>query len=254
MVEHYYGLLNSRILQGALTDKQGLAILQNGKCLQQQLVPALSRQLQRRLEVESRPAIGLSMTDKPQEHYTGLCDAFATRRASDIVNGKLNWPAMEYTADKLDKNTGQPSGKFLKLFDYLAHVMGLVANNLYPEEEEEEEAPDIIGRILEEVALSLGEGDFWAFEEEEMEETEEKPDGSTGKSRIESKFQKEGGLQQFIIDMRYMREAGGSLITDPAILSINDMIDRAVVAYCRFSKSDPRDVLMVSLLFMKLSL
>ena len=43
--------------------------------------------------------------------------------------------------------------------------------------------------------------------------------------------------------MNFIREAGGVYIDEEAKQTLNQMIDRAVKAYCKANKSDPKDVI-----------
>jgi hypothetical protein len=42
-----------------------------------------------------------------------------------------------------------------------------------------------------------------------------------------------GGLQQFILDMKFFLEAAGSLATENTCNVVDDLIDRAILIHCK---------------------
>jgi hypothetical protein len=53
-----------------------------------------------------------------------------------------------------------------------------------------------------------------------------------------------GGLQQFVLDIKFCREASKAYLTDPAANLLTDMHERAVLHYCLATNTfDPNAIL-----------
>jgi len=155
--------------------------------------------------------------------YDDIKNSYCTFLSNDLVNTshRLDWGNMKYSMAIVDVTTLAPSEKLIKLFKYLHNVATEVKLLLG-----EDAVQPITSNILNGVLIGLTKGRFWKDEKES--------------NRC---MFGEGGISQFVLDMKYAIEASGHFITDAVRHEINKTIERALFHFVSVTKIDPKKVL-----------
>lgn len=155
---------------------------------------------------------------------------FIEAKSRDIVHSRLAWESSQYPEEVIDEDSAEPGQKFIRLFEYLyrlgTDINSIVAQRL---------VKPILGQIWEQaVMLMSADALFWAAEKE------------TAKKAMMGR----GGLQQFVLDMKFCLQASNTYLTEPSKKLLREMHERAVINYCLASNVfDPNTILKVLLVF-----
>jgi len=228
LLENYMHKLSDKLLQPAdqLTnsstpvEKQQLAIVGNAVFIVEDLAPRLSAQIKEKL---NRPVRELDrMCKKLESRHSSLRDTYCIQRARDILDNKMDWTHMDYSAEEIEEiEEPAPSSRFLKLVQYLAEQTTAISTLVGPQS-----VTPIVARIVAEVAAGMSQGGIWERIEGESHE-------GIGY----------GGLQQLVLDCKYFMVAAGNYLIDEAVDALHSVIERAVVAYCSKTRQSPQNAL-----------
>jgi hypothetical protein len=108
------------------------------------------------------------------------------------------------------------------------------------------------------VKLFVGDTLFWAFEKEQDSKSAKFGAGGTNKPLTPARVRlyavsssthsslSLSGIQQFIVDQRYLMQFSARFKCGEEVnTSLMEMIQRAVIAYCRSSGSEPQTIIKV---------
>lgn len=206
----------SRLLrtQSDLNDRQRLAIVANAYYINGKVFQKLSQTIEQQLKhmpgelTDFKKRLGTKVQEMKQ-HY-----AFATARS--IVTDVLDWEHSGYPMETLDSAHAAPSPNIVKVFDYLLGQLSNDITSAIGASEVKDIQTMLFSRIIDEMAI----GPFWSREQD----------------KEESMFGGEGGLQQFILDMKFCLEACAPFKAPDVAERIKALIDRAILNYCTAKK------------------
>lgn len=149
---------------------------------------------------------------------------FVEAKSRDLVHGRLAWEAQAYPEDHIDEDTAEPGSKFIRLFEYM-YRLGMDINTIIAQRL----VRPMLGQIWEQAVFLLSTDPlFWAKEAE------------TAKKAMMGA----GGLQQFVLDMKFCLQASSTYITEDAKKTLREMHERGVINYCVSNNVfNPNDVL-----------
>jgi len=219
VIEKYLFELSTYLDTHTVSDEQYLAIVANAQYLSRQFNSVKQqRELSPKLQETTKE-------DKERMHalYDDIKDSYCNFLSSDLVNSshRLDWGNIKYSMAIIDETTLVPSEKLTKLFKYLHSVATQVKFLLG-----EDTVHPITSTILQRVLVGLTKGRFWKDEKE------------TTRCMFG-----EGGISQFVLDMKYAVEASGPFITETARTEINKAIERALFHFVSVTRIDPKKVL-----------
>lgn len=206
----------SRLLrtQSDLNDRQRLAIVANAYYIVNKVTVQHSTTIEGQLKhvptelVDFRKRLVTKLQEMKQ-HY-----AFATARS--IVSEQLDWEHSTYPMEVIDVENAAPSPNVVRVFEYLLGTLSNDITNAIGASEVKEFQTLLFSRIVDEMAI----GPFWAREGD----------------KEESMFGGEGGLQQFILDMKFSQEACAPFRAPDILERTKALIDRAILNYCTAKK------------------
>jgi hypothetical protein len=133
-------------------------------------------------------------------------------KSRDLVHGRLAWEAQSYPEDLIDEDSAEPGQKFIRLFEYM-YRLGTDINSIIAQRL----VRPMLGQIWEQgVRLMSADSLFWSKEQD------------TAKKAMMGL----GGLQQFVLDMKFCLQASNTYVTEDAKRILREMHERAVVNYC----------------------
>ncbi|ELR24903.1 uncharacterized protein ACA1_175800 [Acanthamoeba castellanii str. Neff] len=225
MLVEYLNTLAQQLKSPSLNDKQVLAILVNCRVAVHQLLPNVLGLFYAKDQEQTR-ARSATVELAIEKAEKRVWNSFANTRADNIVFEKLKWNETDYSSSSVDVEG--PSGKFVRLYEYLKQLTEWIADELDPAC-----ATPIASAIMSHIVVRLASRDtlFWAFEKEQ--------DSKSAKFGA-------GGIQQFIVDQRYLMQFSARFKCGEEVnTSLMEMIQRAVIAYCRSSGSEPQTIIKV---------
>jgi hypothetical protein len=206
----------SRLLrsQSDLNDRQRLAIVSNASYISTKVLPQLFNAIEPQLKYIPNELADFRkrLTTKIQEmkqHY-----AFATARS--IVCDQLDWEHTTYPMESIDDASAAPSPNVVRVFEYVLGTLSTDITNAIGANEVKELQTLLFSRIVDEMGI----GPFWSRESD----------------KEESMFGGEGGLQQFILDMKFCLEACAPFRAPDIADKIKALIDRGILNYCTAKK------------------
>jgi uncharacterized protein YqiB (DUF1249 family) len=206
----------SRLLrsQSDLNDRQRLAIVANAFYISNKVTIHLSNTIEQQLKhvptelADFRKRLAIKVQEMKQ-HY-----AFATARS--IVTDQLDWEHTTYPMEMIDNDNAAPSPNVVRVFEYLVSTLTVDITNAIGTSEVKEFQTLLFSRIVDE----MGVGPFWARESD----------------KEESMFGGDGGLQQFILDIKFCQEACSPFKATDVPDRLKALIDRAILNYCTVKK------------------
>lgn len=200
--------------QTDLNDRQRLAIVANAFYISDKVLVQLSKTIEQQLKHMPSELVDFKrrLNQKVQEmkqHY-----AFATARS--VVCDQLDWEHTTYPMETIDSENAAPSPNILRTFEYLVDALGTDISNAIGPNEVTEFQTLLFSRIVDEMAV----GPFWTRESD----------------KEESMFGGQGGLQQFILDLKFSQEACAPFRAPDVSERIKALIDRAILNYCTAKK------------------
>jgi len=227
-LEKYLFELSTHVDNVRLSNRQYLGIVANAQHLSGELLPTV---IQNQLD-NNNLQVGVDEVKSLQLRlhalYKDIKDSYCKFQANDIVNNplRLDWGNTKYTMAIIDETNLAPSQKLIKLFEYLYSVATEVSKILG-----KDSVRPITSTILDQVLLGLTQGPFWKDEKNTRQDNKVCMFG-------------EGGISQFVLDMKYTIEASGSFISEKARGAIIGAIERALTHYCLTTGVSPKKVLM----------
>lgn len=206
----------SRLLrtQSDLNDRQRLAIVANAYYISNKVFAQLSQTIEQQLkhmppELTDFKKRLVTKVQEMKQHY-----AFATARS--IVTDVLDWEHSGYPMETIADNSAAPSPNIIRMFEYMLGQLATDISNAIGASEVKDFQTLLFSRIIDEMAI----GPFWARESD----------------KEESMFGGEGGLQQFILDMKFAQEASSTFRAPDVPERIKALIDRAILNFCTAKK------------------
>eukprot|EP00455_Lapot_gusevi_P037091 TRINITY_DN4136_c0_g1_i1.p1 TRINITY_DN4136_c0_g1~~TRINITY_DN4136_c0_g1_i1.p1 ORF type:complete len:758 (-),score=220.96 TRINITY_DN4136_c0_g1_i1:88-2361(-) len=189
-----------------LNDEQFLAIVANNFYLADDLLPRTARQFEKQFE---RPIQELEQFQvKLQRLYRALRDQLAVHRAPFWISHVLQWEQQApviYAALTLNEDimVAAPSPMFIQMVEFLVRLRELVLALLPPDALE-----PILQSALEQVFKALVDDRYWM-------------NVNLG----------HGGLQQLMLDVRYLLAAASDYINETVQAAADGLIDKAQAIY-----------------------
>eukprot|EP00698_Gefionella_okellyi_P024596 TRINITY_DN8731_c0_g1_i1.p1 TRINITY_DN8731_c0_g1~~TRINITY_DN8731_c0_g1_i1.p1 ORF type:complete len:831 (-),score=198.55 TRINITY_DN8731_c0_g1_i1:33-2465(-) len=213
-------VLTANANRNSFDDRQNVSILATAFALVDDLIPRTSRAFQR---LFNRIAPELeALQQRISETVVELRNAFCAARATQQMVEVLNFKSCDYSQDTIDLQHAAPTLSLQRALTYLGRLKITVEQVVG---ERDNQVRPILERLLGEMALTLQQDpDFW------------------DKPRDRPMFG-HGGLQQFVLDIRYFLAAAADYAPPDVRSLLNDTIAHAVKVYCAAAKAGVRNVL-----------
>eukprot|EP01122_Echinamoeba_exundans_P014955 TRINITY_DN690_c0_g2_i1.p1 TRINITY_DN690_c0_g2~~TRINITY_DN690_c0_g2_i1.p1 ORF type:complete len:932 (+),score=179.78 TRINITY_DN690_c0_g2_i1:156-2798(+) len=193
-----------------VADKQALAIVADAMYIADYFAPLVISQIQNQI---ATPVPDLeALRARVSEKALAIRTFFVEAKSRDLVHGRLAWEAQSYPEDHIDEDSAEPGQKFIRLFEYM-YRLGTDINSIIAQRL----VRPMLGQIWEQaVRLMSADPLFWSKEQD------------TAKKAMMGL----GGLQQFVLDMKFCLQASNTYVTEDAKRILREMHERAVVNYC----------------------
>lgn len=152
---------------------------------------------------------------KLQTHENRLLSLFCANRADIVLSKIIDWHEKKYGMETLSGGDNSiPSKGFLDFFTFLSKLKPLITSAIGPRS-----VRAILTNVIEIVAMKITDPKHWEI-------------ATLG----------EGGLQQFVLDMKFFTEASSDYIPESSVTKINDCIDNALLIYCKAQEIEESDM------------
>lgn len=207
LVENYFLQISQILsLHLDLNDRQRLAMISNLSFILNSSIPRNIEILQKQIGYTSSELI--EFKKRCDLYFIDILNKYSKLSARNILES-ADWKSARYAFEEILNDNAKPSENISKLFDYLINTFPTQISKFV----NKENVKQILNNIINNLVNEMSESPFW---------NQDNGDVKFG----------QGGVQQFILDLKFLKEALADYKSENIAQKIQNMIEHATLNYC----------------------